>query len=47
MASTPTTQRIQDDEDMAVDTGDHRGNQSGGYLRPEDSPPEFHPSATI
>ena len=47
MATPPATQRVQDDEDMAVDFEDHRGNPSGGYLRPKDSPPRIPPSATI
>ena len=47
MATPPATQRVQDDEDMVADSKDHRGNPSGGYLRPEDSPPGIPPSATI
>lgn len=47
MVSPPTTQRLQGDEDMAVETGAHSGSPSGGYLRPEDSPPGFRPSANI
>ena len=47
MASPPVTQRIQGDEDMAAETEYHSGSPSGGYLRLEDSPLGFCPSATI
>ena len=47
MESPPATQRIQGNEDMAAETGDHSGSPSDGYLRLEDSPLGFRPSATI
>ena len=47
MATPPATQRVQDKEDMPVDSEDHRGNPSGGYLRLKDSPLGIHPSTTI
>ena len=45
MVSPPVTQQLQGDEDMALETGAHRGSPSSGYLRPEDSPLGFRPSA--
>lgn len=42
--TTPLSpQRLQNEEGMQMNIEDHRGLPSGGYLRPEDSPPGILP----
>ena len=40
-------QRLQGDNEMEVETGDHRGSPSDRYLRPEDIQSVLCPSATL
>ena len=41
------TQHREDDNEMEVESGDHRGSPSDRFLGPKDSQPVFRPSATV